>query len=97
MSAAGDDFVWMFECACVRESEYEIDVCSSVCECVGERKRLGRWEGNFSTKLWFITLLIILTTSKQKMINGEKTNENKNVSLTDEICGEGWVCERILW
>lgn len=52
MSAVGDDSEWM--CVrvyvCVRESEYENDFCSSVCESVGERKRLGGWEGNMSTK-----------------------------------------------
>lgn len=64
-----------------------------MCVWVGERKRLGGWEGNMSTKVWLITLLIMLTTSKQKIINGEKLKE-KNDSLTDDICGEGCVCMR---
>lgn len=58
-------------CACVfvRESEYENDFCSSVW--VGERKRLGGWEGNMSTMMWLITLLIMLTTSKQNNKRGK--------------------------
>lgn len=44
--------------------------------CVGERKRLGGWEGNMSTKKWLITLLIMLTTSKQNNKRG-KTEEEK--------------------
>lgn len=63
-----------------------------VCVWVGERKRLGGWEGNMSTIMWLITLLIMLTTSKQNNKRG-KTGE-KNVSLTDDICGEGCVCMR---
>lgn len=73
MSAAGDDSEWMCVrvCVCVRESEYENDFCSSVCVSVGKRKRLGGWEGNMSTKMWLITLLIMLTTSKQNKKRGK--------------------------
>lgn len=50
-----------------------------MCVWVGERKRLGGWEGNMSTKVWLITLLIMLTTSKQKIINGEKQKKKRFV------------------
>lgn len=67
--------------------------CSSVCVSVGERKRLGGWEGNMSTKMWLITLLIMLTTSKQ---NNKRGKLKKKHSLTVDICGEGCVCMRIM-
>lgn len=65
----------MIVCACKREWVWKWDLLICVSEYVGERKRLGGWEGNTSTKVWLITLLIMLTTSKQK--NNKRGKQKK--------------------